>query len=142
MVILEIMIKNGYIVKEEHGVLNSCPKCETIIMKAKCTECGSDTVSPNRKMIHSTCGHINDYLEFITEKGLRCPSCGQVHADSQEINYEKEFKFCDILNQCDDCGADYKHYKMENSHSCPKCNKKSKIKNMNMHHFLVFSNFE
>jgi hypothetical protein len=140
IVLLDHMVKKGYLSKKEHGVFNTCPLCEAIIMKANCKDCGSNNISLNRKMIHTSCGHINEYHKFVTEKGLRCPSCGQIHSDIQMITNDTEYRFCDITQSCNDCGTEHKHYKRDERHQCPKCNKKIKIQNMSMHHILVYEN--
>jgi DNA-directed RNA polymerase subunit RPC12/RpoP len=138
ILLLDNMTKKGYLIKEEHGILNSCPLCDTISLKAQCQECGSENVSPERRMIHTSCGHLNDYDKFVTTDGLRCPGCG--HRNSDVLNGVNEYRICDITHNCDDCGSEYKHHKIDKRHSCPKCNTKSKVKNMKMHHMLVYKN--
>jgi DNA-directed RNA polymerase subunit RPC12/RpoP len=77
---LEYLYERGYLRKELHDRVASCPNCgsEVFLLRAKCPYCGSLNFSKGIVIEHLSCGYSGLEEEFMSPDGRRiCPKCGK-----------------------------------------------------------------
>jgi len=77
---LEDLHERGYLKKELHDVVASCPNCgsEIFLLRAKCPYCGSIKFSRGIVVEHLSCGYSGLAEEFMGPGGRQvCPKCGK-----------------------------------------------------------------
>ena len=77
---LEYSHEIGYLKKELHDRVASCPNCgsEVFLLRAKCPYCNSINFSKGIVIEHLSCGYSGPEEEFLSPDGKRiCPKCGR-----------------------------------------------------------------
>ena len=136
--LLEFLTKWGYFTKKNYGIVQSCPRCNSLT-RVSCPECGSNNYQSERKIIHKKCGYL-DYLEnFIVESGLICPRCGDKIHYTKDGGVNGEYRFCDITYNCMDCGSQITNLNTNEKVTCSKCEKKFRKNLTKIYDLSIFS---
>ncbi|MEM0287596.1 MAG: hypothetical protein QXG05_05460 [Nitrososphaerota archaeon] len=114
---LDFLASEQILIKEPHESFYVCPSCgsKDISLKASCPSCKSSTVSSGRALQHLKCGYIGMEESFLSNKTLKCPSCGKplkaLGADYRRIERYFRCRSCGYIGQnvlnnflCNNCG--------------------------------------
>ncbi len=96
---LEGLRRAGILEGELSESIFTCHECTSpdLHPQSQCPSCGKNRLVRHPVIEHFSCGFIGPRTKYETDKGLRCPSCGELLSGEQQ-DYKSEEAF-----QCLDC---------------------------------------